>query len=167
MKTRLSIVVLCLFAAVALAEKPAQPTIRIFVGPRTGVDGFVDSTRTADTVTDIRNNLVKRAGVINVGAEAQADVFVEVVYSGMIPVGSQTTTNLTRGIFGGLVATTNTHEALLPSVGVQLHVHGSAFTKDIVVTAQMFWKDLAKVAANQTIQWINTNWAQLQKTLDK
>jgi hypothetical protein len=160
-------VLLILFALPLHAEKPAQPTVRIFVGPRTGVDGFVDSTRMADTVTDIRNNLVKRPGVINVASEEQAEIFVEVVYSGMMPAGSQTTTNLNRGIFGGVVATTSTQQKLLPSVGVQLHVHGSAFTKDIVITAQMFWKDLAKAAANQSIMWINTNWAQLQKAKDK
>ncbi len=151
----------------AFAEEKQQPTLRIYVIPRTGADGFVEGGRNLDTVKDLRENLSKRKGVIMAESPQDADLVVEVVYSAPVLAGTSTNTNLTRGIFGGIVANTTTTQKTLPSIGVQLHVRGSEATKDIVVTAQMFWKDLAKAAANQTINWVNANWAQLQKTLNK
>ncbi len=154
------------FATTAFAEGN-NPTLKIFVTPRLGADGFVESPRAVDSAKDIRENLAKRKGVIIVQSEKDAELTVEVVYSGLVAVGTTSNTNLSRGIFGGISATTSTSEKTLPSIGIQLHVRGSEATKDIVVTSQMFWKDLAKAAASQTIDWCNTNWVQLQKVLGK
>jgi hypothetical protein len=56
------------------------------------------------------------------------------------------------------------HELMdeLPNVTVILHVKGSDYQKEIWITRQMFWKDLAKNIVNQIGDWVKVNQSRLQ-----
>ncbi len=163
----LSITFLLLLSTSVLAEKkPAPVLIKIYVYAAGAKDsGFVDSARSADTVKDIQSTLSKRGGVGIVSSEKDADISLEVLGSGQAVVGTESSTSVRPGIFGGVQATTTTQQTAVPSIAARLHIRGSEYTKDFSATANVLWRLLAKSIGDQAVSWINTNWSTLQKTL--
>ncbi len=151
--------------AVAAEKKAAPVLIRIYVYAAVSKDGFVDSTRTTDTVKDLQGTLLKRKGVGIVTSAKDADLLLEVLGSGQAVVGTERDTTVQPGIFGGVRAQSTTQDVVLPSIAVRMHIRGSDYTKDFSATANVLWKLLAKNVGDQTVVWINTNWAMLQRTL--
>ncbi len=161
----LTISLTMMFAGTVWAEKaPAPVLLKVFVTPAMSADGFVDSGRNVDSAKDLREALAKKKGVGIVASEKEADIILE-VRGGMAASGQQTNTTVGKGIFGGLTSTSTTKAVALPAVAAHLRVRGADYSKDFETSSQRFWKDLAKIIANETVAWVNTNWAQLQKTL--
>lgn len=134
----------------------AQGPLRIHVTvAKSG--GFIEGgTRVADTAKDIREILQDkdhRDYVRLVDSPDAAELIYEVKFSGQVESGS--TTELQRGIFGGVVA--NTSAKTLPAVGVVLRVVGKEYRKEFSHVQQLFWKDLAKRVVWQIDEWIVAN----------
>lgn len=153
MKRMSVLIVALLFAAPLFAQGP----LRIHVTVAKSADGFVEGgTRVADTAKDIREILQDkdhREYVRLVDSPDAAELIYEVKFSGQVESGS--TTELQRGIFGGIVATSSAKT--LPAVGVVLRVVGKEYRKEFSHVQQLFWKDLAKRIVWQIDEWIVAN----------
>lgn len=167
MKSKLVIAMVLILVTVGYGFGQKEDGISIYVYAQTSPDGFVDSSRTADSVKDLIGNLAKRKGITIAPDAKSADITIEVLSSGTVVTGVESETRVRRGVLGGVNATTTAENKTLPSLTVMLRVRKSDYAKELSITRQMFWKDLAKNIANQTITWINTNWTQIQKTLDR
>lgn len=153
-------VLMVAFFTVMAVDVSAQVRVNVF--PK-ATDGFVDSPRLQDTVTDLRDIISKRKGIVLAATDADADVTIEVLNSAPVAVGTESDTRVRRGIFGGVYADTTTETKTLPNITVMLRVRGSDYSKTMFVTKQRFWKDLAKDIVDQLETWIRTNQSQLAK----
>lgn len=141
--------------------------ISVAIVAQAGPDGFVDSARTTDSVKDLIGNMSKRKGIVVVADPKAADITMEVVSSGGVVAGTESSTHVRQGIFGGVNATTTTEAKVLPSMTVMLHVRNSEYSKELSFTGQLFWKDLAKRIGNQAMQWIDANRPQIYQAIAK
>jgi hypothetical protein len=157
---RRAVLVLC-FLFLALPSY-AQKPIRVYVFAKTTTDGFVDSGQISDTVKDIRDAISKRKDLTWTFTKESADIMLEVVAAGRAVAGTQSNTNTQRGIFGGINSTTTTNEKTLPSITAVLHVKNSDYEKELSITKQLFWKDLARNIVGQTGDWIKANRSRFQ-----
>jgi hypothetical protein len=140
--------------------------IRIYVTASKSADGFVDSSRTADSAADIRSILSDKKhteSIVLVDREEAADLILEVKFSGYVAVGTEIDTQIRKGTFGGIDSTTTTEAKTLPGIGAILRVRGSDYSKELSFVQQMFWKDLARRIVYQLDSWIDANGKQLQK----
>jgi hypothetical protein len=150
------------FANFASAEQSGSP-VKVYVFARGGTDGFVDSGRLEDSVKDLQEAIAKHKTMIWTFTAKEADITLEVADSGKVNAGTQSNTTINKGIFGGLQSNTTVKEKTLPNVTAILHVRGSDYSKELSVTAQRFWKDLAKNIANQLDDWIKVNRSRLNQ----
>lgn len=159
MRNMLLLLFLILILLIPLA---AEAQVRIFVYARTEPGGFVDSRQLANSVADIRGNLAKRKGVALADSERGADIALEVLTAGPVIAGTESATQVNRGIFGGVQATTQEAATVLPSITARIHVVGSDYQKDIGYTGQRLWRVIAGYIGDQLIAWTDANLAQIQ-----
>jgi hypothetical protein len=138
-------------------------TTKIFVFAQKGTDGFVDSARASDSANDLTQIIAKRKGLEAVSTIEKADITLEVVNSNHVVTTTQKATTTTRrGVFGGVEQNTNVQQETLPSLTVILRVRGSDYEKELSITDQRFWKDLARVIVDQTQAWLKINASQIE-----
>jgi hypothetical protein len=151
---------LLLLCASALFAVNSNAQVKVYVYPAS-TDGFVESTRIPDTLKDLREVISKRKDMQLVDDKDSASITLELVNSGLVAAGSEANTRVRPGIFGGATSTTTTTDKALPNVTVVLRVKGSDYEKQIGMTRQLLWKDLAKRVVDQVSSWITANRAQL------
>lgn len=139
---------------------PAYSQVRVYVYPK-ATEGFVESSRIPDTLKDLQDQISKRKDMRLTEDKDSAVVLLELVNSGPVAVGTQADTRVRAGIFGGVNSTTTTTGKTLPNITVILHVRNSDYQKEIAITQQLFWKDMAKRIVNQVGDWIKVNGAKL------
>lgn len=152
-------VVMCLVPYLASAAETVNP-VKVYVFAKASADGFVDSTRLQDSVRDVQGNIASRKTMTLVDSPEQATITLELVAAGEFPVNS-TSTQYSKGIFGGVNATTK--QQMLPGIDSILRVRGTDYAKPITYIQQLFWRDLAKRLVGQVDEWIKANRAQLEK----
>lgn len=156
------LIMLGLLALVLPVGLLAQKPVRVFIYPKANTDGFVDSSRLTDSVKDVQEALGKYKNLTWTFTKETADITLEIASSGRVDAGTETQTRTGRGVLGGLISTTDTHEKVLPNLTAVLGVKGSEYTKTFSITNQMFWKDLAKNIAAQLNDWVKTNGAKFR-----
>jgi hypothetical protein len=158
--------IILLLAIVICSASPghAETPISVYIFAKTDDGGFVDSSRVQDSVRDLIEVISKHKEFVAI-ATPDATITLEVVASGHAIVGNEASTNIRRGIFGNIQSSTTVQNKTLPSLSVIMHVHGSDYSKEFTVTAQWFWKDLAKNIVNQVSQWTAINRQHLTATV--
>jgi len=172
MKNVVLVAVLSLSTLPLMAQKPQPVKIYVFSKPQTG---FVDEARPiSDSVKDIRDKIgdIGKDGTVRkrtssrfpnlciVDSPEEADVLLEVTFSGQAGiVETETTGIVTRGILGGLAtqSTTKATEKKLPKIATVLSVPGSDYSKEFAVQEQAFWADIAHDVVEKVDAWAKIN----------
>lgn len=149
--------VLALTISVFCLTASAQEQVKVYVFAQTGTDGFTDSERIQDSVNDLKEAINKSKRVTTAFTKEGAELTLEVVSSDHEKVGTESNTTISRGILGGIHSNTTTQDKTLPSLTAILRVKGSDYQKELTITRQMFWKDLAKNIATQLDDWVKLN----------